>query len=88
MPFPDNPEKRINRGDKTINKWLNRLRNLIIKYRKIGYQEELNDGQLELIWNYYDANLLLNDCLNSDCYVSREVRRKIEDSLFLPIKIN
>ncbi|WP_442947922.1 NACHT C-terminal helical domain 2-containing protein [Nostoc sp.] len=37
--------------------------------------------------NYYDANSLLNDCLKSDCYVSCEVRQKIEDSLFLPIKI-
>ncbi|WP_442946756.1 NACHT C-terminal helical domain 2-containing protein [Nostoc sp. NZL] len=25
------------------------------------------------------------DCLNSDCYVSREVRQQIEDTLLLPI---
>ncbi|MEH1924613.1 NACHT domain-containing protein [Nostoc sp.] len=87
IPFQDNPEKRIEREDKIIKKWLNQLRELIIKYRKICYREELNDEQIELIWNYYNANLLLNDCLNSDCYVSREVRDKIENSLFLPIKI-
>ncbi len=87
IPFQDNPEKRIEREDKIIKKWLNQLRELIIKYRKICYREELNDEQIELIWNYYNANLLLNDCLNSDCYVSREVRQKIENSLFLPIKI-
>jgi hypothetical protein len=25
------------------------------------------------------------DCLNSDCYVSREVRQEIEETLLLPI---
>ncbi|MCP6759080.1 MAG: NACHT domain-containing protein [Fischerella sp. CENA71] len=88
IPFPDNIEKRMERQDKTIKKWLNKLRILVIKYRNICYQEELNEKQVELICNYYDANLLLNDCLKSDCYVSREVREQIEDSLFLPIKIN
>jgi hypothetical protein len=34
---------------------------------------------------YYNANKLLVDCLNSDCYVSREVRQEIEDTLLLPI---
>jgi hypothetical protein len=27
----------------------------------------------------------LVDCLKSDCYVSREVRQEIEDTLLLPI---
>jgi hypothetical protein len=35
---------------------------------------------------YYDANKLLVDCLNSDCYVSRIVREAIEDTLLLPIE--
>jgi hypothetical protein len=26
----------------------------------------------QLLQQYYDANKLLVDCLNSDCYVSRE----------------
>ncbi|WP_371411449.1 NACHT C-terminal helical domain 2-containing protein [Nostoc linckia] len=32
------------------------------------------------------ANHLLVDCLNSECYVSREVRQHIEDTLLLPVK--
>ncbi|WP_442948904.1 NACHT C-terminal helical domain 2-containing protein [Nostoc sp.] len=28
-----------------------------------------------MLKQYYDANKLLVDCLNSDCYVSREVRQ-------------
>jgi hypothetical protein len=39
---------------------------------------------MKLIPNF-DANQLLVDCLNSDCYVSREVRQEIEDTLLLPI---
>jgi hypothetical protein len=46
---------------------------------------EFNDQQKKLLQQYYDANLLLVECLNSDCYVSREVRQKIEDELLLPI---
>ncbi|MEH2463621.1 MAG: hypothetical protein V7K23_07570 [Nostoc sp.] len=34
---------------------------------------------------YYNSNQLVADCLNSDCYVSREVRQQIEDTLLLPI---
>jgi predicted NACHT family NTPase len=44
-----------------------------------------SEDQKELLQEYYDANKLLVDCLNSDCYVSREVRAEIEASLLLPI---
>jgi hypothetical protein len=33
----------------------------------------------------YDANLLLANCLNSECYVSREVREEIEATMLLPM---
>ncbi|WP_315788813.1 NACHT domain-containing protein [Fischerella sp. JS2] len=85
IPYPDDPKKWMQREDKTIKQWLHDLRSLIIRYRKICYQDELNDQQCELIWNYYDANTLMVDCLNSDCYISRQVRQEIEDSLLLPI---
>jgi predicted NACHT family NTPase len=45
-----------------------------------------SEDQKELLQQYHDANKLLVDCLNSDCYVSREVRAEIEASLLLPIK--
>lgn len=34
---------------------------------------------------YHYANQLLLDCLNSDCYVSREVKEEIKETLLLPI---
>ncbi|MBC6422118.1 MAG: hypothetical protein GDA43_17375 [Hormoscilla sp. SP5CHS1] len=59
----------------------------MIKYRNIGYDWDFyyNYEQQKLLEKYYDANNLLVDCLNSDCYVSREVRQEIEDTLLLPI---
>ncbi|MBH8576778.1 NACHT domain-containing NTPase [Nostocaceae cyanobacterium CENA369] len=65
--------------------WLNKLKLIIIDNRNIGYEWNFSDEQKDLIKQYYDANRFLVDCLNSDCYVSREVRQQIEDTLLLPI---
>ncbi len=64
--------------------WQEKWRSLIIKYRNIGHQWNFNEQQKELILKYLKANKLLEDCLASECYVSREVRQEIEDSLYLP----
>jgi hypothetical protein len=65
--------------------WIEQLRCLMIKHRNIGHDWQFSDKQKEMLEQYYEANLLLVECLNSDCYVSREVRSQIEDTLLLPI---
>ncbi|MEH2078970.1 MAG: hypothetical protein V7K89_02820 [Nostoc sp.] len=65
--------------------WCEELRKVMIKYRNIGHDWQFTDKQKELLQQYYDANKLLVDCLNSDCYVSCEVRQQIEDTLLFPI---
>ncbi|MBD2770777.1 NACHT domain-containing protein [Iningainema tapete] len=65
--------------------WTKKLRAVIIEYANIGHNWQFNKQHKELLQQYYDANVLLVECLNSDCYVSREVRQKIEDELLLPI---
>ncbi len=65
--------------------WTVRLRAMIINYRNIGHDWQFSDQQKERLGQYYYANQLLVECLNSDCYVSREVRSHIEDTLLLPI---
>ncbi|MDZ8257724.1 NACHT domain-containing NTPase [Nostoc sp. ChiQUE01b] len=65
--------------------WCEELREIMIKYRNIGHDWQFSNEQKELLEQYYDANQLLVDCLNSDCYISREVRQQIEDTLLLPI---
>jgi predicted NACHT family NTPase len=66
--------------------WTNKLRATMIQYRNIGHDWQFSNEQEKLLKQYYDANKLLVDCLNSDCYVSREVREEIEGSLLLPMK--
>lgn len=65
-------------------KWIEKLKLLMVEYRNIGHSWLFNKQQQKLLQQYYDANKLLVDCLNSDCYVSREVRQEIEESLLLP----
>lgn len=65
--------------------WAKRLRAMLIEHRNIGYDWQFSNEQKKLLKQYYDANKLLVDCLNSDCYVRREVRQEIEDSLLLPV---
>lgn len=65
--------------------WRHELRTVMIQHRNIGHDWQFSDKQRELLRQYYNANQLLVDCLNSDCYVSREVRQEIEDTLLLPI---
>lgn len=64
--------------------WTEQFRRAIIQHRNIGHDWQFDNKQKRLLSQYYDANKLLVDCLNSDCYVSREVRREIEESLLLP----
>jgi FtsZ-binding cell division protein ZapB len=53
--------------------WNEQLRTVMIEHRNIGHDWQFSDAQGELLRQYYHANKLLVDCLNSDCYVSREV---------------
>ena len=86
MPDLDRDEKKFDKWCQSNSQaWIKQLREVMIKYRNIGYDWQFSQHQKDLLKQYYDANKLLVDCLNSDCYVSREVRQQIEDTLLLPI---
>nr|WP_322719675.1 NACHT domain-containing NTPase [Nostoc sp. ChiQUE02]MDZ8232713.1 NACHT domain-containing NTPase [Nostoc sp. ChiQUE02] len=68
--------------------WTEHLRTVIIEHRNIGHDWQFSDIQKELLQQYHNANKLLIDCLNSECYVSRSVREEIENTLLLPINGN
>lgn len=68
--------------------WDYEMKNVIVEYSSLAEDwqfSEFSNDQKELLKQYYEANLLLMQCLNSDCYVSREVRQEIEEKLLLPI---
>ena len=53
----------------------------MIKHCNIGRGREFSAPQKELLKEYFEANKLLIDCLNSGCVV----REEIEETLLLPI---
>lgn len=64
--------------------WTEELKSIMIKGRNIGHDWQFSQEQKELLKQYYDANKLLLDCLNSCREVSDKVRQEIEDTLLLP----
>jgi predicted NACHT family NTPase len=64
--------------------WANNLRQQTISHRNIGQIWNLTPHQLEHLRQYCNANRLLVECLESDCYVRQPVRQAIEQSLLLP----
>ncbi len=64
--------------------WANNLRQQTINNRNIGQIWNLTAHQLEHLRQYCNANRLLVECLESDCYVRQPVRQAIEQSLLLP----
>jgi len=65
--------------------WTKQIRDLMSKYCYVGNDWQWTDKQWEVLKQYYDANKLIVDCLNSGCIVSDEVREEIEETLLLPI---
>jgi hypothetical protein len=61
--------------------WIQQLRAVMIKYFEIGYDWQFSNQQKDLLKQYYQANQLLVDCLDT---ASEEVRSHIEDTLLLP----
>ncbi|MDJ0580710.1 NACHT domain-containing NTPase [Crocosphaera sp.] len=85
--LPDSDEDKYKKNQWWKNNsaaWRKELREAMIKYRNIGHEWNFNQQQIDLLKQYLTANQLLMKCLNSECYVSREVREEIEDTLFLP----
>jgi predicted NACHT family NTPase len=68
--------------------WTKKFRKILIEFYNIGHDWQFSVQQKFLLKQYYNANKMLLECLNSDCYVKREVRQEIRDSLFLPVTQN
>ena len=66
--------------------WTDNLRQQAIAYRDIGQVWNFTANQLESLRQYCQANRLLVECLESDCYVHQSVRNAIEASLLLPTR--
>lgn len=65
--------------------WVEQLRALMIQERSFGHDWQFSEQQKALLQQYYNANLLLMDCLKSDCYVTSKLRQEIETNMLLPL---
>ncbi|MGV0029426.1 NACHT C-terminal helical domain 2-containing protein [Phormidesmis priestleyi] len=66
--------------------WVSQLKNLLIQYRSINHDWKFSTYQIALISQYCQNIDLLIKCLNlPDSFISRSLRKEIEDTLLLPI---
>jgi predicted NACHT family NTPase len=73
------------KNEQVTERWKNAFQSLMIEHRNIGHDWKFSKHQKELLKRYHDANLRLAECLDTDCYLSREVRQDIEATMLRPI---
>ncbi|MCC5662028.1 NACHT domain-containing NTPase [Nostoc sp. XA010] len=64
--------------------WAKELRLVIVRYRNIGHQWQLSEHHKEILKQYYTANQLLVDSLNSTCKITPTLTENILATLLLP----
>ncbi|MCU0518701.1 MAG: NACHT domain-containing NTPase [Oscillatoria sp. Prado101] len=63
--------------------WIDKFISAIDKYSRAGVHWQFSKKQRQVLKDYYEANKLLADCLQSNCQVTPDVREQIENSLLL-----
>ncbi|WP_375511889.1 NACHT domain-containing protein [uncultured Nostoc sp.] len=87
LPDPQQSRERFQTWwQRSYPVWMERLKSMIAKHRNIQHHWDFSPQQQQVLQQYYDANQLLIDCLNSNCELTGVVRQEIEASLLLPIK--
>lgn len=86
LPDPNSDEERFKQWWKAHGQaWTEQLRAVMIEHRNIGHDWQLSYQQRQVLTQYYEANQLLVNCLNSSFNVTPAVREAIEETLWLPI---
>lgn len=62
-----------------------KLYQIVNDNRKINFEQSLNDVHKRMLEQYYHANKLLVECLQTTTNLTPEVKQQLEDSLLLPI---
>jgi predicted NACHT family NTPase len=87
LPDPAKSEKRLQAWWQTNSQnWVKQLKTAIAKCHNIQQDWHFSPEQQAKLQQYYSANQLLLDCLNSASEVTATVRQEIETSLLLPQK--
>lgn len=87
LPDKNSNKKTFQRWcESNSQSWIEALRAVIIKHRNIGHKWHFSVQEKKLLKQYYQANIFLFECLNTRCYMSRNVRQKIKETFLLPIE--
>ncbi|WP_414544174.1 NACHT domain-containing protein [Nostoc sp. CCY0012] len=87
LPDPEQSKERFQTWcQRSYPAWMELLKTAIARHRNIEHHWHFSPQQQQVLQQYYDANQLLIDCLNSNCEVTGVVRQQIEASLLLPRK--
>ncbi len=82
LPDPDREPEKFDEWRKVQGQvWIEKLATLI------GHNLQFGEQQKELLKEYYKANKLLVEYLNSGCDVSPAIREEIEKKLLLPMRL-
>jgi hypothetical protein len=65
--------------------WNKKLRSFVTKHKPIFQELEFSDLDLLALRNYYNANVILSECLNSNGKISSRVKFGVKSALLLPI---
>lgn len=89
IPNDKENEEEINKFNDWLEKdfpsWFEQVTMITITYRNVGHNWELSEESKSQLRQYYDANKLLVDCLNSSRNISPTIRARIEETFLLPI---
>jgi predicted NACHT family NTPase/transcriptional regulator with XRE-family HTH domain len=66
--------------------WVSDLYNSMVVYRNHYPALDFTLSQRKLLRQHHDSNSFLLECLNTKCYVDRDVRKYIEETLLLNIE--
>ncbi|BAY65080.1 putative signal transduction protein with Nacht domain [Calothrix brevissima NIES-22] len=65
--------------------WANRLRSAMRLYLDIGWNDVIfTEDEIKILKDYFYANILLLKCIQSDSYLTKDLRNQIIDHLLLP----
>ncbi|MGB3268005.1 MAG: NACHT domain-containing NTPase [Microcoleus sp.] len=80
----ENEEKFNNWFETDFPNWFEQVKMVTIKYRNLGHNWEFSEKSKIRLRQYYDANKLLVDCLNSSRNLSPTIKAHIEETFLLP----
>lgn len=85
LPNSDHTKKSFEKWCRNnYSAWSKELQEAIASHRDISNKWQFNKDQQRILENYYRANQLLLDCLNSNSEITSTTREEIEATMLLP----